>query len=186
MKFDKSYAIADLVSKDPTRSIQHLWFDATTERLIATNGWVMAVVPVTKEDDDTSGAITAVAVNAARKVAKKDKKLVAAIKANKTLGLTDGTIFPRPEMNETDYPPYAAVKPSWKRGDPGVLTLGINPRLLLDTALAVGRNGDIEISILVPQDGKTMLEPIIIHGLETAEGLIMPCRVPEDGEYHYT
>lgn len=135
--------------KDARRGLAFVHLDAKKSRLEASDGKILAVVPVEGCEGDTSGPVTAEALKMARSV---NKGHVIGISANGTLKLDTGAEFPRPEA--PTFPDVDRVTP-----DPAHarILLGINPELLRRLHLAIAENASAQpylaLYISPDQDG---------------------------------
>jgi hypothetical protein len=95
MQIDRSYKIEKCVSADPNRENLGNIF-VTKRHAMATNGTVLAIVPVVSDDVDTSGLMSADALKAARKLTPAREGAIH-IGLNGSQQLRDGTKIPRPK-----------------------------------------------------------------------------------------
>lgn len=186
MKLHKKIKIEAACSDDKDRhSIQDPYLDrsGTGDRLIATNGRIIAVVPVECDDDDTTGYVPTACLKEARKrgfVMLGDKATVPGISEH-----------PR-NLGENTFPNWKAVIPN--NSDVKTVRLVIDPAYLKDLADAMGTAGvALEIPISNCADGSIragkdncITDPIIVRpatarGFTPAEpeamGVIMPMRI---------
>lgn len=191
MKIDRKYQPELAVSADPTRpNLANLHLDVETKRLVATNGHVLAVVPVTELDSapgpvakDTTGYVAPAVLKQARKVTPKAFD-VAVVSAARDHVFVDGSTMPRTDASGAKFPPWQQVVPSYKRGDAGTITIGISAKYLLDMAKAIGadakKNYQVAVTIALPAKGaKEVLAPYVVTVSNDAEAfaVIMPCRL---------
>jgi hypothetical protein len=159
----------------------HVWLDVEKQRLVATNGNALAVVPVNCDTQDKTGFITVEAIRYARKqnARKQDIQII----AKDRLEILKGPLFPRPTVDEIGtYPTWLKVIPKKSETD---LVIGINPKLLLAVANALGTE-QVALHFRRTKENKrdaiNKIEPIIVTSLDTdAEesiGVIMPVRIP--------
>jgi DNA polymerase III sliding clamp (beta) subunit (PCNA family) len=94
MQIERKYKIEKCVSTDSTRTNMTNIF-ITKRHAMATNGHMLAVVPVTFESEDTNGWLTPAALTQARKVTPKSAGDVV-ISLNGAQELIDGTRIVRP------------------------------------------------------------------------------------------
>ena len=181
MKMDKSHKIENCISPDTTR--EHLckaYLDTEKKRLVATDGHMMAVVPVIVEEGDVSGFVTADAIKTARKVKVNPE---VSIHCNGALAIDNGPTFARP--TDGQFPPYEQVMPEYRQGDAGTITIGLNAGYLHDLMQALGSPKSGIVSLTIPvkvgEDGKldAGLEPIVVGTSNAggAVGVLMPARV---------
>lgn len=134
MKFPKSSKIEGVVSSDPTRpAIENVYFDKDEGKLIATNGRIMAVVPVLTDENDTSGLLSPQSIKLARKEA--GRLPIAQIHPNGALNLPSGVSVPRPTEDQ------CGKFPNWKQVVPPlfdpVFKVRIDAELLAKLAAAL-------------------------------------------------
>ena len=67
MQIDRSYKLEKCVSTDPNRENLSNIF-VTKRHAMATNGTILALVPVTSEPEDTTGLMSTDSLKAARKL----------------------------------------------------------------------------------------------------------------------
>jgi hypothetical protein len=95
MQIDRSYKLEKCVSTDPNRENLANIF-VTQRHAMATNGTVLAIVPVVSEEIDTVGLMSADALKAGRKLTPAREGSIN-IGLNGSQQLRDGTKIPRPE-----------------------------------------------------------------------------------------
>ena len=136
MKLEKSQKIELCASKDFTRKhLTAVHLDAEKQRLVATNGHSMAVVPVALDKGDTTGPIMPQALKEARKLASKDVPV--SLKANGQIELSNGATQPRPDVGE--FVPYEVVLETSRSENP--FEVSFDAKLLWDLAQAIGAGG---------------------------------------------
>ena len=111
-------------------------------------------------------------------------------------------MFPRPDLAGMQFPPYQQVTPTFKAGDAGTITIGLNAEYLLALAraLAVSKKAAVvELTIKLPKVTKVtdawdpeerqnmtehlvldhMLDPIVVKTSFSSDaiGVLMPARV---------
>lgn len=178
MKFKAKLRPEDIASTDETRRhLTNVWFDKEKSKLVATNGHMIITVPCEAEACDSTGPVPTAALKSARK--RKDKKNYARVRLSKRLA-DDGRALHRRDQGVT-YPPYETVFPSFKKGDKGTVTFGVNPHYLVALLRAAGGDGTysplLEITVNVT---KEMLDPIRVvaaYGDRDCEMVVMPGRV---------
>jgi len=196
MKFPTNCEIERVVSKDATRpQLNHVYFDVEKKRLCATNGSVLAVVPVTHEHGDDGGMISADAVKAARKACRKDNETW--LHPNGEVSIKGGMRFPRPAVPDgVSFPPIDPILNTMSgvgRGEPGTVTVCLDVALLAELAKAIGRGGEkfqgvaltfrVKVETDAPDaDRRTYSVPHDPIRVETGRddgacGLLMPCRL---------
>jgi len=156
--------------------------------LVATNGHGLVAVPVTLEDGETTPPackITKEQLVRARKLAKasRQSEIEIGIK-NETLVFADNATEP---VNLDDkYPAWEEITNDLpRRGEDGVVTLGINAKLLLKIAEALGASNDqVQLSFKPePEDSDRYKKGDVIsmisvkraNGDEREIAVLMPC-----------
>lgn len=202
MRFDNRYEIERAISDDTSRpTLVHAHYDLERKRLCATDGHMMAIIPVEPQEGEAAGPVSGESIKAARKATA--KMGIAEIHANGALAVLAGPTFPRPRLDGLSFPPIDEVIPSYKKGDEGTVTIGLDVELLMGLARAIGAGGKkkgarlVYLTIKLPaakgldpdedepvlkrpseyQYGD-MLDPIIVGGGVTGEeiALLMPVR----------
>lgn len=193
MKFEPQYFPEESASRDETRAhLIHPHLDVAGKRLVATDGHMLACIPVTIEPGDIAGSIPREALREARSVASKRgvnapylnrngrKEKLPRVRAGKKLLDTGGAIYRRPAP--TTFPHWEALLPKVEPGQKGTVTIGVNPNLLVRAAKAIGagtRLPFITLTFQMPNDGAEMLEPILVRlgdGTADAVACVMPAR----------
>jgi len=174
MKLPNNCKIEAVASKDTYR-IQTSAAYLQGDKLIATNGRAIVVLPVEREEHDTDGYIPAKALAAARKLAKRD---MAHLAANGCITLKDGSTMPRDNLG-------GAVFPNWQQCVPKEpeqshpVRIGFNVKLLAEIAAAMGtetvciRIQDEKSPIMVYPTGATRMN----EASPNAVGVLMPVRL---------
>lgn len=132
-------------------AMNHLHLDATRREsgsgeargtLYATDGRILASVPVTLGDEDVSGFVTVDALAHASKVPVGGRRSLSAhVSANGVLKTVDGRTFPRP--TEGEFPRVQAVLDTLPElGGEGTFSVTLDPELLATLAGAVGASKD--------------------------------------------
>lgn len=165
MKFPKSSAINACASTDPARPVlNHVFLE--NGKLIATDGNVLACVPVEVGPDDTDGLVSVEAIKTARKLAKNG--LPATITCRDNLHFSDGTTMARPNGN---YPDWKIVTDTGKAQFK--IALDIEELTRLASALSDGKSSTIVLSF------KDELSAIKVEGtIKGAFGVMLPRRFP--------
>lgn len=182
--------------KDIRRYLTHVYLDAPAPvpddaeqgapgMLVATNGHILAAVPVTLEPGDAPGYVTTEAIKAARTAARKNRKPEPVIHANGALAIADGPTYPRPAVDDVGrFPDWRAVYPRALQDD-GPPDIMIDADLLATLAAALdsgkGRRVALRFSRRTDDEGRETIDPsavIRVTGTDPdAIGLIMPCRL---------
>jgi hypothetical protein len=171
MKIHTDCQIEKVVSKDKTRlplSKPYLRNGA----IWASDGKAMVRLPVETEAGDVDGYLSPEALKAARKT--KD----GTIHANGSLALSNGQVFPRPQVDELGK--FPDCEPIWNNGiaQPNTLSVAFDVGLLKNIADAFGT----EAVRLELTDALTVIRvfPVANVGCtipnEEARGLLMPIR----------
>ena len=171
MKIQKDCKIELAVSKDAAReSLAHPWFDG--KRVIATDGKIMAIVPVEAEDSprDRPGYVPCGVLKEARAASRNDSHC--------RIGINGSIVFPTrqgvcriPRIKGLKFPDWEKVIPNMKGRKKHIVTL--NPKLLWQLAQAVG--GD---EVLTLEFDKSDPHAVIkvTSSNSKAWGIIMPIK----------
>lgn len=141
MKIHKKCLIENAASEDATRSaIAEPFLDITNNRgtLIATNGRILAQIPVEVDDADVAGYVSEAVLKSARKQA--GKLDTALVSANGVARLADGSTMPRHGgANAADrFPNWRQVVP---QNPAAIMILQLDAKLLWQLAQAMGTEG---------------------------------------------
>lgn len=173
MRLDKKYKIEKAASKDAAREIIN---SASLEgnKLIATDGKILAVVPVKNDDGDKDAVIPSKALAAARKGASKHMPLAIDTSGDriKIMCTKDGSDIYMDKL-PTNFPKWKQVLPKKKRKE---LKVKIDPRLLWDLCQALGTDKGEGVVLSISTDSNAAIH--VSAG--DAYGLIMPMRRPKN------
>jgi hypothetical protein len=186
MKIRKNSKPEKCIATEPFRHhINNAFLDVDKSRLVATNGHMLACVPVEIEEGDATGFVSSDALKQARK-GLKTRDTLATIACNGSLR-TQGVTFERPpwraaieyepakledgsanpKAHETKpgvpFPPYEQVMVEYSATDPDVVRVGLNAKYLLELAQALGANPafpGVELRIKREKDGSASLSPV--------------------------
>jgi hypothetical protein len=186
MRFDKKFKLEKVCSKDKTRwsILQQPHLDVERQRLLACNGFVLAVVPATVDGDDKTGAIPLDAFKAAAK-SKLDPELSAAVHVNGgTVKVEDANAtleFVVPQGAIGKYPDVDQIIPREKDDD---IVIGLDAKLLYELAQAMhpqggGRSGyKVALRIQRLPNSPVTVKPVFDRKqYNEAFGVIMPVHV---------
>lgn len=195
MKIDKKYKLEAAASKDSMRlALNHIAIarsvDDKTDVAVATDGKMLAVVPIEMEEGDSSGGlISKEALKRARQFQKNPpqcsgprrrhgRRVSAGDPIPGSLKMTAASVeFPDratlPRDRNARYPKWQDVMP--KPDSPITFEVGLNPFLLQRLAQALGRdekNGAVILRF------KTANEPILVEvENQPAIGVLMPVKL---------
>jgi DNA polymerase III sliding clamp (beta) subunit (PCNA family) len=167
MNIDKRFKLEKCVSTDPSR-VRMQNVHVTRRHAFATNGHILAAVPVESQKDDSEGWLTVDALKLARKVTPKDSDHISIILNGQQI-LSDGTTLARPETVES-FPRVGHLLLQTLRHR--TLRIGVNADYLKNLALALGSE-EIILEIGKP-DTAIAVRPVHDNG---AVGVIMPIRL---------
>ncbi len=168
MKIDKKYRIEKICSTDTSRvSMQNI--HVTGRHAYATNGKVLAAVPIQSEKDDTPGWLTVDGLKLARKVTSKDADHIKIILNGQQI-LSDATTLSRPETVES-FPKVGRLLLQTLRHR--TMRIGLNANYLRELALALGSE-EIILEVGRP-DSAIAVRPV--QESNKAVGVIMPIRL---------
>ena len=173
MVINKKYKPELIVSEDSTLpNIGHPHLDRNKQKVIATNGHMMIILPVQCADADTSGAVPKDALKVARKEARKSSNVL--LELNGAAKATNGQTFPRPDLS---FPPYEQLIPNF--GNAKTHTFAFNATYLkaLSDALGIEKYTGVQITINLDD----VEAPILVRSTaektpEDAIGILMPTR----------
>ncbi|MFH1997369.1 MAG: hypothetical protein ABII94_01600 [Patescibacteria group bacterium] len=167
MKIESKYKLDKITANDSSRpAMNHVFIEDNIA--VATNGHVLAIVPVEIEEGDTGGILSKDSFVAARKLAKKNNDLQ--IKLNGTEELIDGTQRPRLDLK---YPDYKLAIQDYSGEETRKICL--NAKYLYELSQALGTD------LITLEITESNTRTIIIHNLSlTSErpvsGFILPVR----------
>jgi hypothetical protein len=167
MQIERKYKIEKAVSADASReSLQNVFI--SRRHAMATDGKILAIVPVQCEEDDEIGWLTPEALKHARKVCGKGLESVH-IGLNGAQILPDGTVMKRPDEHK---PPK--IVHLLRRAQQGkYYRIGINASCLKSLADALGTD-ELVLECGQPAEA-VMVTPL--HREDGCLGLIMPIRL---------
>ena len=182
MRLPKACQIELAASGDVARNFCYPQLDVERKRIVATDGRILACVPVEVEDGDTSGRVSPEALKASRKAS--GPLGVPTLACGERLITSDGTLFKRPDNDS--FPPVDQVIPEYRPGTAGTVSICLDPALLMALAKALGngKNHGISLTINLPT-GKERgasagysLEPVVVttESCPGGIGVLMPCR----------
>lgn len=158
MKFPNKCKIEAIASTERGReAIAEAYL--TGDKLVATNGLAIVVLPVERDPQDSDGWISHKALAGARKQAKRNK---AEVIANGCLKLADGTQLPRPDMQDMKFPNWEQVIPK-NTAETHKTVIRINAAILADMAAAMGTD-------CVTLHIKDELSPLMVYPATPAPG----------------
>ena len=171
MKIDINYKI-DLAAnpKENREALRHPYLEG--DQVIATDGHILAVVPIERDNNDTDGPIPSDAFKELKKAT--GRGLVGEIECSVSIKLVNGLIFDRPEVSQ--YPSWREVVP--RENKEVLTTVSFNPELLLKLAKAIGSSYGIKLVIY--KDDKEDKGPMRVESNDNdneAYGVIMPMRI---------
>lgn len=181
MRLDGDLMVELVLSNDETRPhLNSAWLDVEAGRLVATNGHALAIVPVELEPGDKAGPVPPGAVRAARK-RETECQEGAVVCGDVTYKRGDA------EHPASTAEKRAQIVPSFRPGDAGTVTFGLNAALLLKLARSIGAHASegytfVGLTVKIPEPGKPMLSCILVTpgtNLDDsgAVGALMPARV---------
>ena len=172
MKLPKHCKIELVASTDATRYVlcnPYLQGD----KLIATNGRSLVMLPVEREPEDTDGAVNVEAFKLSRKVLSgiKDSQIIA--NGQLKVATKEGQMtIPRKDLKGGTFPNWEKVIPNENRGG---YKICLSAELLYDLAQALGGN-EVVLEIL------DETSPIVVkghsdHAIAGSIGVLMPVRI---------
>ena len=179
MKIDKKFRPELVVSKGKSSNplLTDPYLDVKEDRLVATDGHCMVVLPVETDKGERSRYLACNLIKAARSFG--DKSLPAEIEDQEVVEY--GVLWPTAQ--ERTFPDWKLLVPKFERGSPGTITFALNPALLARMASAMSVGGVCLTLELGRPEGAP--SPIIVQSLDpNAEelGLLMPMDASGAGE----
>jgi DNA polymerase III sliding clamp (beta) subunit (PCNA family) len=168
MEIYKKVKLEKAVSTDILRTNQHN-IHISKRQAMATNGHILAIVPVQSAKGDTDGWLSPDALKLARKVAPKSADPIS-IGLNGSQVLPDGTQMTRPG-NDEQPPEVSGILHSAQANRK--FKIGINATLLKDLADALGE--ELVVLEVGTPESAILVRPI--HSKDGERGLIMPVRL---------
>lgn len=169
MQIGKKHHLEKAVSTDPTREcLNNIW--TSTRHAFATDGKILAAVPISTNKEDSSGWLTPEALKLARRASKGLDTIT--ITLNGQMILPGGVTLPRPKENR--FPTIFHLLR--KAHQDNRYRIGINAGYLKDLADALGSEE------LILECGNPT-EAVMVHPLKKEEGtvgLIMPIRLSDE------
>lgn len=178
MKLPNTEIEMAIASRDIRDYLNHAHLDVEKKLLIASDGNILAVVPVEVDEEDTTGPVTVDAIKAARKAA--GKKADATIIANGEQRIpAAGLTMDRPDVG--GYPNVDRILSANRPLGPSIC---LNPALLWDVARAVmpANAKHQAIRIFLPETSQQAMR-VESFGDTGATGVIMPVLDREETEY---
>ena len=167
MQIERKYKLEKCVSTDESRpNLQNICI--SRRHAMATNGRILAICPVTLQEDDEIGSLSPDALKHARKVSAKGLESIQIV-LNGAQVLPDGTIMNRPEGEN---PPHIFRILKQAHSD-RKYRIGLNASYLKDLSDALG-NEELILEIGDPNSA-ILIRPV--HGEQGTVGLIMPIRI---------
>ena len=167
MQIERKYRIEKCVSTDPSRTnLQNIY--VSRRHAMATNGRILAICPVTLQEDDEIGSLTPEALKHARKVSAKGLETIH-IGLNGAQVFPDKTIMARPEGENPPHT-FRILKDAQSNRK---YRIGINAVYLKDLADALG-NEELILEVGDPNSA-ILVRPV--HFESGTVGLIMPIRL---------
>jgi len=172
MKISKTCKVELIASKDATRYILNNPY-LQGDKLIATNGKSLVMIPVERDSEDSDGPINVEAFKLSRKVlsAIKDSQIIA--NGQLKVATKEGQMtMPRRDLNGGTFPNWERVIPNENRGGKKIC---LNAELLYDLAQALGGN-EVVLEIL------DETSPIVVkghsdHAIPGSIGVLMPVKM---------
>ena len=170
MKLDPRFKPELVTSKDSTRyNLSAPWFDADAQRVVATDGHRLVVLPVEEPSGD-SRHLT-------------DRELAV---------LRNDGMEPGDDHQRGKFPGWKEVAKDVVPGGPGTITFGFNARYLLEIAEAIGQDDEHEtqvyLTVKIGPKGVNRGAPILVRPARDADllsgayGLLMPIRLSDKAE----
>jgi hypothetical protein len=182
MKIKKSYKLEEACSTDVTRhAICEPWIESNGEsaklvtgigpRAIATDGKIIAVVPVELQHEDTGNRIAIKALKESRKAGGSKCEHAFVSLGNAASISTGGAHYP---VTQVTPPNAASIVPGENRA-PAIAKIRLDASLLLRLAKALGSQND-RVCLEISGESDVVIVRPIGENYDEAFGLIMPVR----------
>ena len=172
MKINPNYKLEQAVDESKPRLA---FIHVTKHHAVATNGYILAVVPAQLEENDTQGWLTSKILKAARKLCRSRSNTVD-IGLNGSQTLIDGSQCPRPEYaKEQDNTPHKIGAMLTDAARNSHFTIGIDASKLSQLADALGTD---KLALTFSTSPK---HSIFVRAIEDSKayGIIMPINVSQ-------
>jgi DNA polymerase III sliding clamp (beta) subunit (PCNA family) len=170
MQFNKTHDISGIIAKKDIRAyLTAAHLDVAGKRLVATDGHKLVCIPVTIDEGDTSGPVTAEAIKAAIKATGRTGD--AAIACSGSLAVQNGPTFPRPgDLGQ--FPDFDMIIPK-----DGTAQIGVNAEYLAAIQKAAGTKG-IGLQFALNDDGSIDANSAVrVHAGGEVIAVCMPMRL---------
>lgn len=97
MRIPSTKIEAAAATRDVRAYINQPWLDVERQRIVATDGHILAIVPIETDEGDASGPIPTEAIKAARKMYRHTPDAMGVFKANGAIAFPNGYTIPRPD-----------------------------------------------------------------------------------------
>ena len=170
MQIERKYKIEKCVSTDESRpNLNNIYI--SRRHAMATNGRILAIVPVQVQEDDETGWLSPEALKHARKVSAKGLDSVQIV-LNGAQVLSDGTIMNRPDGENPPHT-FRILRDAHSNRK---YRIGVNAHYLNDLSDALG-NEELILEIGDPNSA-ILVRPV--HGEQGTVGLLMPIRINKE------
>jgi DNA polymerase III sliding clamp (beta) subunit (PCNA family) len=167
MQIERKYKIEKCVSTDESRpNLQNIY--VSRRHAMATNGRILAICPISVQEDDEIGWLSPDALKHARKVSPKGLDSIQIV-LNGAQVLPDGTIMNRPEGENPPHT-FRILKDAHSNRK---YRIGVNADYLKDLSDALG-NEELILEIGDPNSA-ILVRPV--HSESGTLGLLMPIRL---------
>ena len=167
-------------AKDYKRpSLQAPYLDTTKAVLVATNGAILAELPVELDDDDISGPVPIGALKEARKPENLKDATECAMKCNGTAKLSGGMSVPRGDTCQ-EFPDHQKIIKDKYQTDPDI-RIDVQQLKNLVAALTDRKGGSTMVGLWLARASNGDIDPLGGIRVEVKRhperrGVIMPCR----------
>jgi DNA polymerase III sliding clamp (beta) subunit (PCNA family) len=174
MRYPKSWRIEGCISRDVTREkLMHAWLDVGKQRLVATDGHVLATLPVTLDEGDVSGVVPGEALKAAYKACQVNRHSEVLVQAKIDHLQMGNVAVSRPKLEDDHILAGDGVEnvfPKFSAGDENTVTIALNVDLLVACARAIGEK-HVRLTIRVPW---SPFDPFLVEPNVTSDSKMGP------------
>ena len=165
-------------SKEMRLHLTEPFLDVENKRLVAPNGKILTAIKVEVQPEDVSGYISKDALEAARKIARKDKEDTIEIRANGSLELKNGDKLNRPDLGT--FPDIDNILNMLETDPAKTIRLGINAKLLLDLAMSLANaTQEVVLDLVVDKNNQvsSAINVSVAKQGSDDKAVIMPIRI---------
>jgi hypothetical protein len=120
-------------------TLEDVWFDKGKSQLVATDGFILAVIPVDSQEGDVEGHIPMDAIKEGRRKARDSRLYIGSKQATVWVEFNGEKEYERPDL---PFPDYEQIVPSYNPDDDDVVQICLDARRLMQLAEALCQQQD--------------------------------------------